>query len=121
MKQLFDTWKNFINTLYPHNVGREERASRQSEILHAALGLAGETGEVVDIIKKVWAYDKALDRSKLIEEMGDLLHYYTRLLELYDIRFTEVIEHNHLKLKRRYPNGYTNEEAIAQKDRAPTT
>ncbi|RPH39044.1 MAG: nucleotide pyrophosphohydrolase [Burkholderiales bacterium] len=116
-KVTIDRWADFIDTLYPDLPDRGERARDQKELLHATLGLAGETGEVVDIIKKVWAYDKKLDKEKLIEEMGDLFHYYTRLLHLSNIKLSEVIDSNYTKLKKRYPNGYTHDAAIKQGDK----
>jgi NTP pyrophosphatase (non-canonical NTP hydrolase) len=71
-----------------------------------ALGLAGEGGEVVDLIKKHLFHDKPLDRAKLIEELGDQLWYFQCCLEAIDGTFEEVAEANDKKLKRRYPKGF---------------
>lgn len=71
-----------------------------------ALGLAGEGGEVVDLIKKHLFHGKALDRAKLVEELGDQLWYYQAILEAIDGTFEEVAEANDKKLKSRYPNGF---------------
>ena len=45
------------------------------DTFHATLGMAGESGEIVDLLKKVYAYGKPLDRTKLLEEIGDLMWY----------------------------------------------
>jgi NTP pyrophosphatase (non-canonical NTP hydrolase) len=106
----------YINSLYPHNAERDEAFWVNSELIHATLGVAGESGEVVDIIKKHVAYGKELDREKLILELGDLFHYFCRVMELTDITLKEVRYANMEKLKKRYPEGYTNIAAIQQKD-----
>lgn len=49
--------------------------SQMKDTFHATLGMAGESGEIVDILKKVYAYGKPLDRIKLLEEIGDLMWY----------------------------------------------
>lgn len=85
--------------------------------LHAAVGLAGEAGEVLEMIKKSWVYDKPLDFSKVEEEMGDVLHYFTMLCILTNLDWTTVIENNMAKLAKRYPNGYSNSAAIARADK----
>lgn len=43
--------------------------------MHAAVGLAGEAGELLDAVKKTWVYGKRLDRDNAIEELGDLEFY----------------------------------------------
>lgn len=40
-----------------------------------AMGLAGEAGEVADLLKKVLFHDRELDRDKLIQELGDVRWY----------------------------------------------
>jgi NTP pyrophosphatase (non-canonical NTP hydrolase) len=84
--------------------------------MHAAVGLAGESGEVLDHIKKQWAYDKPLPRDKVIEEMGDTLHYFMMLCIKMDVTFSEVMTNNVEKLLKRYPNGFSKAAAIARAD-----
>ena len=80
---------------------------QQDELLNVgALGLAGESGEVIDLIKKHLFHGKPLDREKFLEEMGDQLWYFQCLLEAVDGTFEEVVEKNRAKLKRRYPKGF---------------
>lgn len=90
-------------------------------LLHAAVGLAGESGEVLDLIKKVWVYDKPLDREKLIEEMGDVTHYLMMLCIKLQIDFQVLMENNVAKLKKRYPDGYSDAAALARADQAVRT
>jgi len=87
----------------PDPLTKEER----DKLLNlGALGLAGEGGEVVDLIKKYLFHGKPLDREKLLEEMGDQLFYYQCLLEAVDGSFAEVVEKNNEKRKKRYPKGF---------------
>lgn len=80
---------------------------QQDELLNlGALGLAGEGGEAIDVVKKYLFHGKPLDRDKLIEELGDQLWYFQCLLEAVDGTFQEVAEKNREKLKRRYPKGF---------------
>ncbi len=88
-----------------------------TELIHAALGLAGESGEVVDIIKKHVAYDRNLDIKALFLELGDVFHYLCRIMELTGLNLDEVRDGNMEKLKKRFPNGYNNHDAIQQKDK----
>lgn len=86
--------------------------------MHAAAGNAGEAGEIMDMVKKHWVYGKPLDREKLIEELGDQFWYFTALMELIDTDIWEVVSKNVAKLKKRYPDGYSDMAAIARRDMA---
>lgn len=105
-------WEDYIDTLYPRQPDRFERFKVHTELLHACLGVAGESGEVIDIIKKHAAYGKPLDQGKLVDELGDLLHYIFRVMHLTGITFDRVIEGNHAKLSKRFPKGYSDSDAI---------
>lgn len=106
-----------INTFYPEVADRAERFKAGTELIHATLGIAGESGEVVDIIKKHVAYGKALDKTKLCDELGDLFHYMSRVMFLTGISLEEIQTANLTKLRSRYPNGYTHTAAIMQRDK----
>ncbi len=73
-------------------------------ILHASMGMAGEAGEVVDLVKKITFYGKQMDRTKLLEEAGDLLWYVNLLISALESSWSEVFEINVRKLEARYPN-----------------
>ena len=76
------------------------------------LGIAGETGEVVDLIKKVVAHDHPLDQQKLVEELGDVLWYISALATLMGVQLEDVALANVAKLKKRYPNGFESIRSI---------
>jgi len=79
---------------------------RRELLTLGALGLAGEGGELIDLIKKHLFHGKPLDRAKMIEEAGDTLFYLQCLAEAIDSNLAEIAEHNRDKVARRYPNGF---------------
>lgn len=67
-----------------------------------AVGLGGETGEVLDIIKKEHRDNKPVDIKHLEEEIGDVMWYVANLCTIYGLSLEEVIQNNIKKLKERY-------------------
>ena len=78
-------------------------------VLHAAIGLSTEVGELLDPIKKTIFYNKPLDVTNIKEESGDLLWYLAILYDAigtdFETESTRVIN----KLKARFPEKYTDE------------
>jgi NTP pyrophosphatase (non-canonical NTP hydrolase) len=81
-----------------------------------ALGLAGEAGEAVELIKKHIFHGNFLDREKLTKELGDVLWYVGALAEEAHISLGVVMEENVRKLRARYPDGFTKADAQARVD-----
>lgn len=82
------------------------------QLLHGAIGLSGEAGELLDAVKKHILYGKELDRTNVLEEAGDALWYMSLVLESVGSNFSEAMQLNQDKLEKRYPGGFT--EALAQ-------
>jgi len=74
-----------------------------------SLGLAGEVGEVVELIKKHIGHGHELDKEKVEKELGDVLWYVATLAEALDIDLNTVGEKNIAKLKARYPEGFSHD------------
>jgi len=72
-------------------------------------GLGGETGEVLDILKKQ-VRDSKLDMQHLIEELGDVLYYLTMICNAHEISLQEVIDCNVEKLNERYKDRIGNSD-----------
>jgi NTP pyrophosphatase (non-canonical NTP hydrolase) len=116
---------NDLNTFSSYQAATErtgrvssgEMADDKINRMTIALGLAGEAGEVVDLIKKVEGHGHPLDRNKLQGELGDLLWYTARLAELYGIKLEDCAAGNIAKLQKRYPNGFSTEASIARVDK----
>lgn len=71
-----------------------------------ALGLAGEAGEVVDLVKHAVFHQEGIDKFKLTKEIGDVLWYLVHVARDHDIPMEVVMAVNIEKLAQRYPNGY---------------
>lgn len=74
---------------------------------HAAMGLAGEAGEVVDVIKKHVFTGKRLDREELIKELGDVEFYLEALRQQVSISREDVLLANWEKLSQRHSDNET--------------
>ena len=73
------------------------------------LGLVGEAGEIAENIKKVEGHGHRLNRTELVEELGDLMWYVAAIATNYHIDLDEVLTHNIAKLQNRYPEGFSHE------------
>ncbi|KRM12500.1 nucleoside triphosphate pyrophosphohydrolase family protein [Paucilactobacillus suebicus] len=75
-------------------------------LTNCALGLASESGQVVDIVKNYTFRGQKLSKDQLIHEMGDVLWYLSQVAEWADIPFDEIAKNNIEVLNKRYPHGY---------------
>lgn len=89
----------------------------QLKALHAAMGISGEAGELMDAVKKHILYNKPLDAENIKEELGDLCWYMALMLDTIRSSFGEIMEMNHDKLEKRYPSGFTEKHAQARLDK----
>lgn len=105
-----ENFRRFVDYLF------QSRRDGIEGALHASIGMAGESGECLDLLKKSWVYDKQLDEAKLQEEMGDTIHYMMMLCIKMDWSFTDLIRNNIHKLQKRYPHGFSKADAIARRD-----
>lgn len=80
------------------------------DILHSAVGIAGEAGELLDHIKKVVWQGHPIDVNNIILELGDILFYLTSMCNCVGTDIDEVRKLNIEKLTKRYPNGIFDEE-----------
>ncbi len=95
----------------------KEEIDYRAEVLRAAsepknsvlgsLGLAGEVGEYIEIIKKDVFHDVKPDREKVKKELGDVLWYLVYSADAWDMSIEEIALENVKKLRARYPAGFT--------------
>lgn len=83
-----------------------EDLDAQTQLVVAALGLAGEAGEVADHVKKHLGHGQELDRVKVEKELGDVLWYVARLCQCLHYDMGAVMEANIQKLQQRWPNKF---------------
>lgn len=86
-------------------------------LLHAAMGLATEAGEIVDALKKHIYYGKELDLVNLEEELGDLSWYMAVMIDAMSqlgqtTSFERIWSLNISKLEKRYGDEFSEEAAI---------
>lgn len=79
------------------------------ELAIRALGLAGESGEVVELIKKYLGHGHDFDREKLGKELGDVLWYVATLADACGLQLEDIAQKNIEKLKQRYPDGFSHD------------
>ena len=86
--------------------------SKQDVLINAVMGLCGESGEAIDIVKKHLHQGHALDKEKLVKELGDIAWYLAEAATALDISLDDVFEQNIAKLKARYPEGFDTERSV---------
>ena len=102
-----DSSKDFVSLA--DRLGELDREGANIERLTTAgVGLAAESGEFLEIVKKMvfqgkpWNED---NRDHLIIELGDVMWYVAQACMALEIDFEDVIEGNIKKLEKRYPGG----------------
>lgn len=93
-----------------------EVRSFNSGMALAALGLAGESGEVVDLVKKYLFHGKPLDRDKLILELGDVRWYLESFAIHLGVSVEDIERANIAKLRARFPAGFSHQAANVKAD-----
>lgn len=86
-------------------------------IILAAIGIAGEGGEILDNVKRAMNYGIPFDIKNCKEEMGDLLFYMTVLMNQFNWSIEDLRKANSQKLLKRYPSGYNDSAAIVRADK----
>lgn len=81
-------------------------------VLHAAMGLSTEAGEILDLVKKYAFYNKFIDIKYIEEELGDVYWYLALLMDAMNINPYLVMEANIAKLKSRYGEKFNAYAAI---------
>ena len=90
----------------------------QCELLHAAIGIAGEEGELLDAVRKHVFDGEPIDRENVIEELGDIDFYLTAARLAAKTDLGEVLTYNQAKLSKRYESGYSDKAARERADKA---
>lgn len=88
----------------------------EKELTVAALGLAGEAGEVADHVKKYLGHGQPINDEKLIKEMGDVLWYIALLCTNRGWCLADIMDANIEKLKARWPKGFDPSSPNARGD-----
>lgn len=100
----------------------ESLDTQKIDAIHAAIGISGEAGELLDAIKKYVIYNKKVDLDNIIEELGDIEFYLQALRQTFCISRRETLKKNMDKLltgeNARYKDGgYSDEQAAERRDK----
>lgn len=90
--------------------------SPKEVLINGVMGLCGESGEAIDIVKKHISQGHELDKEKLVKELGDIAWYLAETAYALGVDLEEVLEKNIQKLKNRYPDGFTTENSVNRKE-----
>ena len=90
--------------------------NRKDVLINGVMGLCGESGEAIDIVKKWLAQGHELDKDKLIKELGDIAWYLAETAYALDVPLEDVLQGNIDKLKKRYPEGFDSKKSIHKTD-----
>lgn len=85
---------------------------KKDVLINGVMGLCGESGEVIDIVKKYLAQGHELDKEKIIKELGDVAWYMAEIATVLDVELEDVLVQNIEKLKKRYPEGFSTEKSV---------
>ena len=86
--------------------------SQKDVLINGVMGLCGESGEAIDIVKKWLAQGHELDKEKLAKELGDICWYLAETATALDLSLEEIMSANIEKLKCRYPEGFDSNRSI---------
>ena len=81
-------------------------------LINGVMGLCGESGEAIDIVKKHLAQGHELDKEHLAKELGDIAWYLAETATAIGYDLEEIFKMNIEKLKKRYPHGFTTSDSI---------
>ena len=90
--------------------------NKKDVLINGVMGLCGESGEAIDIVKKWLAQGHELDKEKLAKELGDIAWYLAETAYALDLPLEDVLQANIDKLKSRYPEGFDSERSVNRKD-----
>ena len=83
-------------------------------LINSVMGLCGESGEAIDIVKKWLAQGHPLDREHLAGERGDVAWYLAEAATALGMPLEDILRANLEKLERRYPDGFSTERSVGR-------
>ena len=99
---------------YQQNALRTEAGGNNAypRILNGLMGLNGESGEAIDILKKHLFQGHELDKEHIAKELGDIAWYLAVSADAIGYDLETILQMNVDKLKKRYPDGFKTELSI---------
>lgn len=88
---------------------------KKEVLINSVMGLCGESGEAIDIVKKWLMQGHELDKAHLVKELGDVEWYLAEAATALDVPLEIIFQGNLDKLRRRFPNGFDTEASVNRK------
>ena len=88
--------------------------SKKDVLINSVMGLCGEAGEAIDIVKKWLAQGHELDKEHLTKELGDIAWYLAEAATALDLTLDQILKGNIEKLKKRYPDGFKTKDSLTR-------
>lgn len=85
-------------------------------LINGLMGLNGEAGEAIDILKKHLFQGHDLDRGHLAKELGDVAWYLAVSADAIGYSLEDIFKMNNDKLRARYPDGFEAERSVNRSD-----
>ena len=89
---------------------------KKDVLINSVMGLCGESGEAIDIVKKWLMQGHELDKEHLVRELGDVAWYLAEAATALDIPLEAVFQGNLDKLRQRFPNGFDVGASVNRKE-----
>lgn len=96
--------------------GQGDMRSPCNLLTNGVMGLCGESGECIDLVKKWMHQGHDLDAEKLAEELGDVAWYLAITAHAIGYDLDTIFEMNRNKLEKRYPDGFSAEKSIHREE-----
>ena len=90
------------------------KLTERDVLINSVMGLCGESGEAIDIVKKWQAQGHPLDRKHLAGELGDVAWYLAEAATALGMPLEDILRANLEKLERRYPDGFSTERSVGR-------
>lgn len=86
--------------------------SEKDVLINGVMGLCGESGEAIDLVKKHLAQGHPLDAEKLAKELGDIAWYLAETAHAIGYSLEDILRMNIDKLAARYPEGFSPDRSM---------
>lgn len=91
--------------------------SSKDVLINGVMGLCGESGEAIDLVKKHLAQGHELNKEQLAKELGDIAWYLAETATAIGYPLEEILQMNIDKLKKRYPEGFAVERSVNRNEK----
>lgn len=89
---------------------------KKDVLINGVMGLCGESGEAIDIVKKWLMQGHELDKKHLVRELGDVAWYLAEATTTLDVSLEAVFQGNLDKVRRCFPNGFDTGASVNRKE-----